>query len=141
MLYKIIAEASSGVEKEDHLVKAEEALKEAFDLRTTLTGTPFRLLPYLYFSYLLLPSFPSLSISLLLLSFLFIAFLDFPFFLASLSFTFSLPSSPVLHFFYSLLSALHRMLHFAQISCGLLLLIILYVHYCKLFSLSFNNIL
>lgn len=41
MLYKIIAEASSGPEKEDYLVKAEEALKEAFDLRTTLTGTPF----------------------------------------------------------------------------------------------------
>lgn len=46
MLYKIIAEASVGTEKEDYLVKAEEALKEAFDLRTTLTGTP-----YFYFTF------------------------------------------------------------------------------------------
>ena len=38
MLYKVIAEASSGSEKEDYLVKAEEALREAFDLRTTMTG-------------------------------------------------------------------------------------------------------
>ena len=38
MLYKVIAEASIGVDKEDYLVKAEEALKEAFDLRTTMTG-------------------------------------------------------------------------------------------------------
>lgn len=38
MLYKVIAEASSGSEKEDYLFKAEEALKEAFDLRTTMTG-------------------------------------------------------------------------------------------------------
>lgn len=52
MLYKIIAEASVGTEKEDYLVKAEEALKEAFDLRTTLTGTPLHsVLPYLFFSY------------------------------------------------------------------------------------------
>jgi hypothetical protein len=54
MLYKIIAEVSIGAEKEDYLVKAEEALKEAFDLRTTLTGTPLHsFLPHLYSSYLL----------------------------------------------------------------------------------------
>lgn len=38
VLYRLIAEASSGAERDDHLEKAGEALKDALELRIEMTG-------------------------------------------------------------------------------------------------------
>ena len=38
VLYRLIAEASTGAERDDNLEKAGEALKDALDLRIEMTG-------------------------------------------------------------------------------------------------------